>query len=84
MEAIKAHKVLVSLTVKYLGDGKYSLIDGYKRKVAAEYLKLSEVPVIILNKVDAKRMAIDAHIGEKNLLPSEKAKAYYQRYKMTS
>lgn len=65
---------------------KFTLIDGYKRKAAAEFLNLPDVPAVLLNVgiYEAKMMAIDEHIGAKNLLPSEKAKAYAMRYKLRS
>ena len=83
---INLYGICTPLVVHPVSSSSYALVNGYKRRVVAELLKMSEVPAVILDVgiFQAKIMAIDAHIAATNLLPSEKAKAYAMRYKLTS
>ena len=45
--------ILVPLVVRELSDGKYQLVDGERRYLAAKQLRLPTVPAHVLSKVDA-------------------------------
>jgi hypothetical protein len=83
---INMYDIYAPLVVHPVSSSRYALVDGYKRRVAAGLLEISEVPAVILEVgiYHARIMAIDEHIGATNLLASEKAKAYAMRYKLTS
>jgi ParB/RepB/Spo0J family partition protein len=68
------------LVVSHLGDGKYVLIDGYRRLEIAKFLKLSEVPCVIdaapsgilpEHYRDRMRFILDEH--RQDLFPSQRA-----------
>ncbi len=77
-ESIRKVGILVPAIARPLGDGKYELISGHRRKKASEILGLKTMPVIVKD-VDhdiATVMMVDSNLQREDILPSEKAKAY--------
>ena len=77
-ESIRKVGILVPAIARPLGDGKYELISGHRRKKASETLGLKTMPVIVKD-VDhdiATVMMVDSNLQREDILPSEKAKAY--------
>ena len=82
-ESIKKQGVLTPLIVRKIQGEKYDIISGHRRKRACMLANIKEVPVIVRKYPDkeAARLAlINANLPRKDLLPSEKAKAYSKRY----
>ena len=82
MESIRLEGVLIPLLIRPAGqDGKYEIIAGHRRKMAAEWAGLTEVPAIVRNLDDdqAVIVMIDSNLQRERILPSEKAYAYKMR-----
>lgn len=82
MESIRLEGVLVPLLIRPAEqDGKYEIIAGHRRKMAAEWAGLTEVPAIVRNLDDdqAVIVMIDSNLQRERILPSEKAYAYKMR-----
>ena len=56
----------------------YEIISGHRRYLAATRLKLTEVPVVVLDisKEEADIILVDSNLHREHILPSEKAFAY--------
>ena len=56
----------------------YEIISGHRRFLAATRLKLTEVPVVVLDisKEEADIILVDSNLHREHILPSEKAFAY--------
>ena len=82
VSSIKEHGVSTPLTVMPTDDGGFEIISGHRRKRAAELLGLKELPVIVrhLSREEAIVEMVDSNIHRKELLPSEKSKAYAMKY----
>lgn len=82
MESIRLEGVLVPLLIRPAEqDGKYEIIAGHRRKMAAEWAGLTEVPAIVRNLDDDQAVIamIDSNLQRERILPSEKAYAYKMR-----
>ena len=97
MESIRQEGVLVPLLVRPVrmkietegGEGKlmdekekeYEIIAGHRRKTAAEWAGLREVPAIVRDLDDDQAVIamVDSNLQREQLLPSEKAYAYKMR-----
>ena len=82
MESIRLEGVLVPLLIRPAEqDGKYEIIAGHRRKMAAEWAGLTEVPAIVRNLDDDQSVIamIDSNLQRERILPSEKAYAYKMR-----
>ena len=62
--------------------GGYEIIAGHRRKRGSERAGKSEMPVIVRNYTDdeATIIMVDSNIQREDILPSEKAKAYFMKY----
>jgi ParB family chromosome partitioning protein len=76
--SIKEHGVIMPIIAADTGDGNYTIIAGERRTRAARLAGLAEVPVIIRNYTDQKRMEISLieNIQRSDLNPIEEATAY--------
>ena len=76
-ESIRVHGVLSPLLARPKGEG-YELVSGHRRRLAAQKLGLSTVPVLVREMSDdeAVILMVDSNLQRENLLPSEKAFAY--------
>lgn len=80
-ESVAAHGVLVPLTVRPLGQGRYGLVSGHRRKRAAEIAGFAEVPCVVRDMGDdeATIAMVDSNLQREAILPSERAFAYSMR-----
>ena len=78
IESIREYGVLVPIIARPKEDGGYEIVSGHRRCHASELAGLETVPVIVRNMDDdeATIIMIDSNLQRKNLLPSERAKAY--------
>lgn len=76
-ESIRVHGILSPLLARPKGEG-YELASGHRRRLAAQKLGLSTVPVLVREMTDdeAVILMVDSNLQRENLLPSEKAFAY--------
>jgi len=77
VESIRVHGILSPLLARPKGEG-YELVSGHRRRLAAQKLSLSTVPVLVREMTDdeAVILMVDSNLQRENLLPSEKAFAY--------
>ena len=77
VESIRVHGVLSPLLARPKGES-YELVSGHRRRLAAQKLGLSTVPVLVRERTDdeAVILMVDSNLQRENLLPSEKAFAY--------
>ncbi|MDR2434376.1 MAG: ParB/RepB/Spo0J family partition protein [Treponema sp.] len=77
-DSIAGHGIIQPIIVADSGDGAYIIIAGERRTRAARLAGLGEVPVIIRNYTDQKRMEISLieNIQRTDLNPIEEATAY--------
>ena len=80
-ESVAANGILVPLTVRPLGAGRYGLVSGHRRKRAAELAGLAEVPCVVRDMGDdeATIAMVDSNMQREAILPSERAFAYSMR-----
>ena len=79
MKSIEDEGVIVPLIVRPNPDGEgYEVIAGHRRKAAALWAGLTEVPVVIRELDDNQAIVamVDSNLQRENLKPSEKAFAY--------
>ena len=77
VESIRVHGILSPLLARPKGES-YELVSGHRRRLAAQKLGLSTVPVLVREMTDdeAVILMVDSNLQRENLLPSEKAFAY--------
>lgn len=82
VDSIKENGVLVPAIARKDNNGEYELVSGHRRRRACELAGIDIMPVIIkdLNDDEATVIMVDSNIQREELLPSEKARAYSQRY----
>ena len=80
VESIRVHGILSPLLARPKGEG-YELVSGHRRRLAAQKLGLSTVPVLVREMTDdeAVVLMVDSNLQRENLLPSEKAFAYQMK-----
>ena len=63
-------------------DGGYEIIAGHRRRNACELVGLTTMPMFIRDYTDdeATIIMVDSNIQREDILPSEKAKAYFMKY----
>ena len=83
MKSIEDEGVLVPLLIRPNPDGEgYEVIAGHRRKAAAQWAGLTEVPAVIRELDDDQAIVamVDSNLQRENLKPSEKA--YASRMKL--
>ena len=77
VESVRTYGILSPLLARPKGEG-YELVSGHRRRLAAQKLGLSTVPVLVREMTDdeAVVLMVDSNLQRENLLPSEKAFAY--------
>jgi ParB family chromosome partitioning protein len=77
-DSIKEHGVIMPIIAADTGDGNYTIIAGERRTRAARLAGLEDVPVIIRDYTDLKRMEVSLieNIQRSDLNPIEEATAY--------
>jgi ParB family chromosome partitioning protein len=76
--SIKEHGIIQPIIVDESGDGNYVIVAGERRSRAAKIAGLREVPVVIRNYTDVKRLevALVENVQRADLNPIEEAAAY--------
>jgi hypothetical protein len=76
--------ILVPLVVRELANGKYQLVDGERRYLAAKQLRLPEVPAHILSKVDTseslRKFMFHLHMTREQWGPLAQCKSLAEMY----
>lgn len=81
-QSIEREGIIVPLIVRNHPNGKeYEILAGHRRKEAAKWAGMEEVPVVIrkLDDDQAVLVMVDSNLQRENILPSEKAFAYKMR-----
>jgi len=77
-ESVKAVGIQTPAIARQKDDGRYELISGHRRKLAATLAGLEAMPVIVrqLSRDESIIAMVDANLQRETILPSEKAKSY--------
>ena len=80
VESVRTYGILSPLLARPKGKD-YELVSGHRRRLAAQKLGLSTVPVLVREMTDAEAviLMVDSNLQRENLLPSEKAFAYQMK-----
>ena len=78
VESVKAVGIQTPAIARQKEDGRYELISGHRRKMAAVQAGLETMPVIVrsMNRDEAIIAMVDANLQREVILPSEKALSY--------
>lgn len=81
VESIKEVGVLVPVLIRPLEKEKYEMISGHRRMKASIIAGKSTIPALIreMDNETATILMVDANLQRENLLPSERAKAYFMK-----
>jgi ParB family chromosome partitioning protein len=84
-DSIREHGIIQPLIVDNAGDGTWTLIAGERRSRAARMAGLTQVPVIVRNYSDEKRLevALIENVQRADLNPIEEAAAYKRLMDLT-
>lgn len=82
VESIRNYGVLMPGIVRRSAEGGYEIIAGHRRKYGCELAGLSTMPVFVKDYSDdeATVIMVDTNIQREDILPSEKARAYFMKY----
>lgn len=82
VESIRNYGVLMPGIVRQRAEGGYEIIAGHRRKYGCELAGLSTMPVFVkdYNDDEATVIMVDTNIQREDILPSEKARAYFMKY----
>ena len=77
-ESIRQYGILVPTLVRPKEDGKYEMIAGHRRKLAAMLLGMETIPCIVRDLSDDEAIIamVDSNLQREEILPSERAFAY--------
>ena len=78
VESVKAVGIQTPAIARQKEDGRYELISGHRRKLAATLAGLETMPLIVrdLSRDEAIIAMVDANLQRETILPSEKALSY--------
>jgi ParB family chromosome partitioning protein len=78
VDSVKAVGIQTPAIARQKDDGRYELISGHRRKLAAMLAGLETMPIIVrdLTRDEAIIAMVDANLQRETILPSEKAKSY--------
>ena len=78
MESVKKYGVLEPILVRKRTQGGYEIISGHKRTSACKAIGQNVIPAVVTDCGDdeATILMVDSNIYRRNILPSQKAKAY--------
>lgn len=79
IKSVKEEGILQPILVKEIDGGKYEIIAGERRFLAAQRAGLKTIPAIIkknISSIDQHKIALVENIQRQNLNPIEEAKAY--------
>lgn len=83
-ESVSSVGILVPAIVRPIEDGQYEIIAGHRRHYASGLAGLSTIPCIVrdVDRDTATVMMVDSNFQREEILPSERAKAYQNKYAM--
>jgi ParB family chromosome partitioning protein len=78
VDSVKAVGIQTPAIARQKEDGRYELISGHRRKLAAILAGLETMPIIVreLSRDEAIIAMVDANLQRETILPSEKALSY--------
>ena len=78
IESIQDYGVITPVVARRIGEERYELIAGHRRKYACKMLGIDRLPVIVrdLSRDEAVISMVDSNLQREHILPSEKAYAY--------
>lgn len=78
IESIQDYGVITPVVARRIGEERYELISGHRRKYACKRLGIDRLPVIVrdLSRDEAVISMVDSNLQREHILPSEKAFAY--------
>jgi len=78
IESIQEYGVITPVLARRIGEERYELISGHRRKYACKRLGIDRLPVIVrdLSRDEAVITMVDSNLQREHILPSEKAFAY--------
>ena len=78
IESIQDYGVITPVVARRIGEERYELISGHRRKYACKRLGIDRLPVIVrdLSRDEAVISMVDSNLQREHILPSEKAYAY--------
>ncbi|MDR3343164.1 MAG: ParB/RepB/Spo0J family partition protein, partial [Treponema sp.] len=84
-DSIREHGIIQPIIAEDVGDGTYRIVAGERRSRAAALAGLSEVPALIRNYTDEKRMEVSLieNVQRADLTPIEEAAAYKRLMELT-
>ncbi|WP_084730637.1 ParB/RepB/Spo0J family partition protein [Anaerotignum lactatifermentans] len=82
VESVKRYGVLEPILVRQREQGGYVIISGHKRTAACKEIGQNVIPAVVTdcNDDEATILMVDSNIYRRNILPSQKAKAYQMKY----
>ena len=82
VESVKRYGVLEPILVRKRTQGGYEIISGHKRTAACKEIGQDIIPAVVTdcNDDEATILMVDSNIYRRNILPSQKAKAYKMKY----
>lgn len=78
VDSISDNGILVPVIVRSKNDGRYEMIAGHRRKIAAMKNDIRTVPGVVRNLTDdeATIVMVDSNLQREKILPSERAFSY--------
>jgi len=78
IESIQDYGVITPVVARKIGEERYELISGHRRKYACKMLGIDRLPVIVrdMSRDEAVITMVDSNLQREHILPSEKAFAY--------
>ena len=78
IDSIKDYGVITPVVARKIGEERYELISGHRRKYACKMLGIDRLPVIVrdMSRDEAVITMVDSNLQREHILPSEKAFAY--------
>ena len=78
IESIQNYGVITPVVARKIGEERYELISGHRRKYACKMLGIDRLPVIVrdMSRDEAVITMVDSNLQREHILPSEKAFAY--------
>ena len=78
IESIQNYGVITPVVARKIGEERYELISGHRRKYACKMLGIDRLPVIVrdMSRDEAVINMVDSNLQREHILPSEKAFAY--------
>ena len=78
IESIQDYGVITPVVARRIGEERYELISGHRRKYACKMLGIDRLPVIVrdMSRDEAVITMVDSNLQREHILPSEKAFAY--------